>query len=123
MRFGTTLAGAIVAAALATAAWAAPDKANQKGTEYESRTVSGTVFTARSRPARAAIVYLYDERNKSVRTYITDPTGHYRFSGLFNSDDYEVYAARSGWTSKTRMISNFSNRNEFVINLKISRRA
>ncbi|HTV57981.1 MAG TPA: carboxypeptidase-like regulatory domain-containing protein [Verrucomicrobiae bacterium] len=123
MWFRPALAGVIVACVLAFPAWAAPDKAGRKDNEYESRTVSGTVFTAHSRPARSAVVYLYDERNKSVRTYITNQTGHYRFSGLFDSDDYEVYAARSGWTSKTRTISNFSNRQEFVINLKIFRRA
>jgi Carboxypeptidase regulatory-like domain len=111
------LAGFLLASAVSFPLWAATAR---KGESFELRTVRGTVLTSPAVPACSAIVYLYDERTQSVRTYIADQTGHYSFSGLSAFDNYEVYAGCAGRTSKRHTISSEDERREFVIDLRIS---
>jgi Carboxypeptidase regulatory-like domain len=91
------------------------------GQSFELRTVSGMVVSAEGVPMRSAIVYLYDDRTQSVRTWITDKSGHYRFSGLFPSDDYEIHAEGAGSASGEHRISKLDDHRDFLINLRISR--
>ena len=84
--------------------------------------MQGTVLKSETVPVRSAIVYLYDDRTQSVKTDIADKAGHYRFSGLFNFDEYEVYAESVGMTSRRHTISRQDDRREFVINSRMSRR-
>jgi protocatechuate 3,4-dioxygenase beta subunit len=91
-------------------------------TSYEFRTVEGTVLNASGTPVRAAIVYLYDDRTGVVRSFITDRTGHYRFSSPLGLDDYQIHAKEAGWVSKEARISKFDDRTDFSINLRTSRR-
>jgi hypothetical protein len=114
-----TLAGILFASALSSSAWAA---AASKDKTLGLRSVRGTVLNSEAMPARSAIVYLYDERTQSVKTYIADETGHYCFSGLSVFADYEIYAACAGMTSKRHTISSEDDRRQFVIKLKISKR-
>lgn len=118
MRLSSTLAGILFTSTLGFPAWAAPARTERFGL----RSVRGTVLNSEAVPARSAIVYLYDERTQSVKTYIVDKIGRYRFSGLSNIDDYEIYAERAGMTSKRHTVSSRDDRREFVINLRISRR-
>jgi len=46
--------------------------------EMELRTVQGKVVDEENRAVSSAIVYLRDVQTDSVRTYITDSSGHYR---------------------------------------------
>jgi Carboxypeptidase regulatory-like domain len=112
-----------VATCLATALgfplWSAQER---NGSESELRTVQGTVLTAGKASPGPAVVYLYDDRTQSVRTYFTDKAGHYHFCGLNPFDDYQIYAQRSRMTSKTYSISTQNDRKDFVFNLKISQR-
>jgi hypothetical protein len=72
-------------------------------------------------PASSAIVYLYDDRTRSVKTYITNKAGHYRFVGLSDLDDYEIHAELAGMTSKKHKISSEDDRREFIFSLRLSR--
>jgi hypothetical protein len=46
--------------------------------ELELRTVQGKVVDEQNRAVASAVVYLRDGRTNSVRTYITNSSGHYR---------------------------------------------
>jgi Carboxypeptidase regulatory-like domain len=118
---GRTLAGILFffAGGLRFPAWAAP---GHKDDRFELRTVQGRVLTPEAVPASSAIVYLYDDRTHSVKTYITDKAGHYRFVGLFDLDDYEIHAESGGMISKSHTISSEDDRRDFVINLTLSHR-
>ncbi|MGA7921593.1 MAG: hypothetical protein WCA38_18180 [Candidatus Acidiferrales bacterium] len=87
------LAGILFASALSFSAWAA---AARKDESLELRCVRGTVLNSEAVPARSAIVYLYDERTESLKTYIVDKTGHYCFNGRSVFDGYEIYAECAG---------------------------
>ncbi len=43
-------------------------------------------------PDPASVVYLLNVKTQSVKTYIADDAGLYRFSGLDPNMDYEVHA-------------------------------
>ena len=85
------------------------------------RTVRGTVLDKNESPLPSAIVHLKNARNNSVRTYISDGTGQFRFSGLDPNVDYELHAETDSMTSNTRTISSFDSRKEVVVPLKVDK--
>ena len=92
---------------------------NPKARESELRTVRGTVVDKDEAPVDSAVVYLKNLRTQDIITHISDPDGQFRFSGLDLNIDYEIRAEREGLTSSSRAISNFDNRKEFVVTLKL----
>ena len=96
--------------------------AQGKGHDSELRTVRGTVVDKQESPADSAVVYLKNVRTQDVTTHISDKEGQFRFSGLDINADYEIHAEREGWTSSSRSVSNFDNRKEFVLTLKLDRK-
>jgi Carboxypeptidase regulatory-like domain len=95
--------------------------ANQKG-ESELRTVRGTVVDKQDSPLASGVVYLKNLRTLTVKTYISDDNGQYRFSGLDPNVDYEIHAEHKDLTSAKRTISSFDSRKEIVINLKTDKK-
>ena len=89
--------------------------------QADTRTVRGTVLDKDENPLRSAIVHLKNVRTLTVRTYISDSTGQFRFSGLDPNVDYELHAERDNLTSNTRTISSFDTRKEIVVPLKIDK--
>jgi cellulase/cellobiase CelA1 len=112
--------GLVALVALAAAGLFAQDK--PKGKESELRTVRGTVVDKEESPVETAVVYLKNARTQDIITHLSDSDGTFRFSGLDLNVDYEIHAEREGWTSATRSISNFDNRKEFVLTLKLDRK-
>ena len=96
--------------------------AQGKGHESELRTVRGTVVDKQETPVETAVVYLKNVRTQDITTHISDKEGQFRFSGLDLNADYEIHAEHEGWTSASRSISNFDNRKEFVLTLKLDRK-
>ncbi len=96
--------------------------AQGKGHESELRTVRGTVVDKQETPVDSAVVYLKNVRNQDITTHISDKEGQFRFSGLDLNADYEIHAEHEGWTSPNRSVSNFDNRKEFVLTLKLDRK-
>ena len=96
--------------------------AQGKGHESELRTVRGTVVDKQETPVDSAVVYLKNVRTQDITTHISDKDGTFRFSGLDLNADYEIHAEREGWSSASRSVSNFDNRKEFVLTLKLDRK-
>jgi hypothetical protein len=110
----------IALAALAATVMFAQEK--PKGKESELRTVRGTVIDKDETPVETAVVYLKNVHTQDIITHLSDSDGTFRFSGLDLNVDYEIHAEREGVTSPTRSISNFDNRKEFVLTLKLDRK-
>ncbi len=112
--------GFVALAALAATVMFAQEK--PKGKESELRTVRGTVVDKDETPVETAVVYLKNVHTQDIITHLSDSDGTFRFSGLDLNVDYEIHAEREGMTSPTRSISNFDNRKEFVLTLKLDRK-
>lgn len=91
------------------------------GAQSELRTVRGAVLDKSENPVSSAVVYLKNIRTLAVRTYISDRSGEYRFSGLDPNVDYEVHAESESMTSNTRTVSSFDSRKDIVISLKLDK--
>jgi hypothetical protein len=57
-----------------------------------------------------------------VKTYIVGPDGTYRFPALSAAIDYEVYAQYKGKKSDTKSVSQFDDRSEVYLDLKVNTR-
>jgi hypothetical protein len=98
-----------------SAGHASPDKKNQQ----QGRLLLGKVLDQHDNPVPNAIVYLTNSRTHAVKTYIIGEDGTYRFPGL-DSVDYEVYAQFNGHKSDTRSVSQFDERPQVYVDLRIN---
>ena len=92
----------------------------QGSSRGEARTLVGRVVNAQDAAVQKAIVYLKNTKTLAIRTYISEPDGSYRFSGLAVNVDYEVYAEHEGAHSPVKTLSGFDNRKQANITLKLS---
>jgi hypothetical protein len=81
------------------------------------RVADGKVVNKADVPIVGAVVYLKD--SKSVRTFITDDTGHFHFGQLGQNVDYEIWAENNGTRSKSKAISSFDSKNDYNFTLKV----
>src|SRR5271170_7080061 len=91
--------------------------------EPELRTVRGQVLDKAETPVPAGVVFLKNMRTNAVRSYISDETGNYRFSGLDPNADYELHAEKDGVKSQTRTVSSYDSRKDMVLNLKLDKKS
>jgi hypothetical protein len=101
--------------ALATNASAAPEKKDKSS----GRLLFGKVLDTQDNPLPDAVVYLTNTRTRAVKTYIVNADGTYRFPALSGATDYEVYAQYKGRKSETKSLSQFDDRSQVYIDLKI----
>jgi hypothetical protein len=94
---------------------ATPEDKNQQ----QGRLLYGKVLDQHDNPVPNSIVYLTNSRTHAVKTYIIGDDGTYRFPGL-DSVDYEVYAQYKGHKSDTKSVSQFDDRPQVYIDLKIN---
>ena len=104
--------------ALSAAAGASPDKKDKT----VGRLLFGKVLDPGDNPLPDAVVYVTDTRTRAVKTYIVGPDGTYRFPALSTSVDYEVYAQYKGHRSDTKSVSQFDDRSQVYMDLKIDTR-
>ena len=111
------LASLLVLALLA----AAPSHAKDKNTT-PGRLLVGKVLDHQDNAVVNAVVYVTDTRTRAVKTYIVGSDGTYRFPALAANVDYEVYAQYNGKTSDTKRVSQFDDRKQVSIVLRIDTR-
>jgi Carboxypeptidase regulatory-like domain len=85
----------------------------------KTRLLTGKVLDHGENPLPNAVVYLTNTRTRAVKTYIVSQDGSYRFPSLQPNIDYEVYAQHNGHKSDTKTVSQFDDRQQVSINLKI----
>ena len=85
-----------------------------------ARTLQGQVMKDTEAPLPGAVVYLKNTKTQSVRSFISDDKGNYRFTSLTPNVDYEVHAEYKGSRSDTKTLSSFDSRSTATINLKIN---
>lgn len=105
--------------ALVAVASANPPK-KEKG--EAGRLLIGRVVDHQDQPLADAVVYLSNTRTRAVKTYIVGPDGAYRFPALSPNVDYEVFAQYKGKKSDTKTLSQFDDRPQATINLRIDTR-
>jgi hypothetical protein len=115
-----------VLVSLAIAAHAAPPGVAQpplpQKDKNTSRLLYGKVLDPQDNPLPDAVVYLTNSRTRAVKTYIAGTDGSYRFPALSRAIDYEVYAQYKNKKSDTKSVSQFDDRSEVYIDLKIDTR-
>lgn len=107
------------ALAVEPAILATPAVAQQRGPVQ--RTVQGKVTDGSNSALKGAVVYLKDDHTLSVKSFIADDQGEYRFGQLAQNTDYEIWAEHDGKKSAIKTISSFDSKNQFYINLKVDK--
>lgn len=102
--------------ALSAVSRATPDK-KDKGS---GRLLLGKVLDPQDNPLPDAIVYLTNTRTRAVKTYIVGTDGTYRFPALSTAIDYEVYAQYKNFKSDTKSVSQFDDRSQVYLDLKVN---
>jgi len=95
---------------------AAPDKKDKQ----VGRLLFGKVLDPQDNPVPDAVVYVTNTRTRAVKTYIVGKDGSYRFPALSSAIDYEVYAQFNGKKSDTKSVSQFDDRSQVYIVLKVN---
>ncbi len=108
-----------VGLAMAMAVMLAAVPALAKDKAPTTRTVMGHVQNNAEQPLADAVVYLTNTKTADIRTYIADPEGAYHFSGLALNIDYQLYAKLKDRKSDVKTLSQFDNRPQVLLNLKI----
>ncbi len=104
--------------AFSTLCAAAPDKKEKQ----VGRLLYGKVLDQQDNPLADAVVYVTNTRNRTVKTYIAGSDGTYRFPALSEAIDYEVYAQFKNHKSDTKSVSQFDDRSQVYLVLKIDTR-
>lgn len=115
-----SLLGVLCLGLLSVPAAAAPQLFGREKTKQDkTRLLLGKVMDSGDNPLPNAVVYLTNTQDHSVKTYIVGPEGTYRFPSLQPTIDYEVYAQIDKRKSHTKTVSQFDNRTQVYIDLKI----
>jgi hypothetical protein len=116
-----TLLFAVSALVFSTFSLAAPAQLLGRDSKKDkTRLLTGKVLDGGDNPLPNAVVYLTNTRTRSVKTYIVGPDGAYRFPALQPTIDYEVYAQSNNRKSGTKTVSQFDDRQQVYISLKIN---
>ena len=100
---------------------AAPFTVHPLSAQVVQRIVTGKVTNKESQPVHSAVVYLKDDHTLSVKSFISDENGAYRFGQLSQATDYELWAEVDGKKSSVKTISSFETKNALIINLKMDK--
>jgi Carboxypeptidase regulatory-like domain len=118
----TKLRAGIVACALLLALSAVAGATPDKKDKAVGRLVFGKVLDPQDNPLPDAVVYVTNTRTRAVKTYIVGADGTYRFPALSTAVDYEVYAQYNGHKSDTKSVSQFDDRSQVYVDLKVNTR-
>src|ERR1035437_5951410 len=116
------LKAVVVACALLMALRAVSGASPDKKDKTVGRLLFGKVLDPQDNPLADAVVYVTNTRTRMVKTYIVGPDGTYRFPALSTAIDYEVYAQYQGHKSDTKSVSQFDDRSQVYLDLKVNTR-
>lgn len=114
----SALVGCVLLMALGAFSSASPDKKDKT----VGRLLYGKVLDPQDNPLPDAVVYVTNTRTRAVKTYIVGPDGTYRFPALSSAIDYEVYAQYKAHKSDTKSVSQFDDRPQIYLDLKVDTR-
>ena len=118
---GASLLVVLLASVFSTLALAAPaPQFGGSSKQDKTRLLTGKVLDGSDNPLPDAVVYLTNTHTRAVKTYIVGPDGAYRFPALQPTIDYEVYAQYNNRKSSTKTVSQFDDRAQVYISLKIN---
>ena len=83
------------------------------------RNLTGLVLDKSDSPVKDAVVYLTNRKTKTMKTFVADAEGAFRFSNLSRTEDYEVYAEVKGQKSPIKVLSSFDSRVNPRLNLYV----
>jgi hypothetical protein len=106
----------VLLVALSAVSGASPDKKDKAA----GRLLFGKVLDPQDNPLPDAVVYVTNTRTRTVKTYIVGPDGTYRFPALSTAVEYEVYAQYKGRKSDTKSVSQFDDRSQVYLDLKVN---
>ena len=86
---------------------------------FGQRVVRGTVLDAKSEPLAGAIVFLQNQKTKTIRSYTSDAQGHFNFAQVDMTQDFNLWAEKNNKKSATKIVSSWDARKDFIIDLKI----
>jgi carboxypeptidase family protein len=109
---------ALVVALLGFAFVATP-YAKDKDKDEAGRMLTGKVLDQHYNSLPDAVVYLSNTRTHAVKSYIVGADGAYHFPELSPNIDYEVYAQYNGQKSETKTVSQFDDRKQVNIILRV----
>lgn len=105
---------------LATAIAVSPARSQDGQGRSQLRTVHGSVLDQNNNPIANGVVYLHNKKTNTVRTYISEANGTYRFPGLDPNVDFEIHAEYKKAKSSRHSISSFDDRRDIEINLVVN---
>lgn len=105
----------VILLTLSTLSSATPDKKDKQ----TGRLLFGKVLDPQDNPLADAVVYVTNTRTRAVKSYIVGKDGSYRFPALSAAIDYEVYAQYKGKKSDTKSVSQFDDRSQVYLVLKV----
>jgi hypothetical protein len=112
------------ASVVSTSVLAAPAQLFGRDSKQDkTRLLTGKVLDGGDNPLPNAVVYLTNTHTRTVKTYIVGADGAYRFPALQPSIDYEVYAQYNNRKSGTKTVSQFDDRSQVYISLKVDTKA
>jgi len=118
----SVIAALIVTSALLFGLAGLPTAALDKKEKTVGRLLLGKVLDQGDNPLPDAVVYLTNTRTRAIKTYIVGPDGSYRFPALSTAIDYEIYAQYKGRKSDTKSLSQFDDRSQVYMDLKVDTR-
>lgn len=83
------------------------------------RTVTGAVLDSQSDPVEGAIVFLQNQKNKTIRSYSSDSKGHFNFAQVDMAQDFNLWAEKGGKRSAVKVVSSWDSRKDWVGELKL----
>src|SRR5579863_6223289 len=110
----------VVACALLTFLSAASGATPDKKDRAVGRLLFGKVLDPQDNPLPDAIVYVTNTRTRAVKTYIVSTDGTYRFPAHSTAVDYEVYPQYKGHKRDTKSVSQFDDRPQVYLDLKVN---
>jgi len=83
------------------------------------RSVTGTVFNNQSTPVPGALVFLQNQKNKTIRSYTSNSKGQFNFAQIDMAQDFNLWAEKNGKKSPVKVVSSWDSRKNWIGDLKL----